>query len=697
MSVISLISMLVIGLVVWLIVVFFSVTDGLEKSWVEKLTALTAPVRITPTDAYYHSYYYLIDTVSEASQFSPRTIQEKRLSGEDDPYNPDVDEEIPSSWPPADRFSDGSLKNLVKLVDISLAEIAPRVSGLQPQDFVFTGTHLKLHLLRRTHTVSGGNLYGSTVQSALSYPAYLGNFAGENKNLSKTLIGVQKEDLDNLLFLVAVAEKGSDFGVQNEHQSFSKEILSSRLHHFFSFVRVKELAPRSAGWNIPLPLLEDGIKWDVFAIVKDGRIVRLMVPQDKNRKADTQKMLEEQGLSILFGKLVIDKGLFSFTGADGEEKGLSYPVLTLAPGASFPVELDSSSLDEVKQVEEIAFRAEVSIQGYTLKGVVRYQGLKIADAEIVPVPLDAARPLWIYSEEAPNGSFVLRLPVDPEIGEGVALPKSFRDAGVLLGDRGTLSYFAPTASVLQEQLIPIYVAGFYDPGIIPIGGKFILGSERVTSLIASSLPLENQGSAASGINVRFDTLSQAGEVKAALQNAFKKHGIAHYWNVETYQEYEFTKEIMGELKSQKNLFLLISIVIVLVACSNIISMLIILVNDKKMEIGILRSMGATASSIASIFAIAGVTIGMFGSIVGIIAAIVTLHNLDHLIGFLSMLQGHDLFRADVYGQVLPHELSMEALFFVCIATAFLSLCAGVLPALKASCLCPSDALKSNGG
>ena len=51
-SIISLISIAVIAVVVWLIVVFFSVTYGLEKSWIHKLVALTAPVRITPTEEY---------------------------------------------------------------------------------------------------------------------------------------------------------------------------------------------------------------------------------------------------------------------------------------------------------------------------------------------------------------------------------------------------------------------------------------------------------------------------------------------------------------------------------------------------------------------------------------------------------------------------------------------------------------------
>lgn len=94
-SIISLISVLVIALVVWLIVVFFSVTDGLEKNWIQKLTALTAPVRMTPTDGYYQSYYYQIDSLSENSNYSLKTIAEKRVASFSDPYNPAVDEEIP--------------------------------------------------------------------------------------------------------------------------------------------------------------------------------------------------------------------------------------------------------------------------------------------------------------------------------------------------------------------------------------------------------------------------------------------------------------------------------------------------------------------------------------------------------------------------------------------------------------------------
>ena len=174
----------------------------------------------------------------------------------------------------------------------------------------------------------------------------------------------------------------------------------------------------------------------------------------------------------------------------------------------------------------------------------------------------------------------------------------------------------------------MYVAGFYDPGIIPIGGKFILANPNVVSLVRSSYQQEDTNSLSNGINVQFEELFKANLVKEQITSFLKAKGVDRYWQVQTYREYDFAKEIMQELQSQKYLFMLIAVVIILVACSNIISMLIILVNDKKYEIGILRAMGATSVSISVIFGVVGTAIGICGSLLGTLLAITTLANID---------------------------------------------------------------------
>ena len=147
-SIISLISILVISLVVWLIVTFFSVTHGLERGWVQKLIALTAPVRIAPTDAYYKSYYYLADSISSESNYTRKTIGEKLLSPSADPYNPDFDQEIPANWPLPDLDQEGSVKDLVKQAFQTIENI-DEVAGLRPSEYEMTVANIKLKLVRR--------------------------------------------------------------------------------------------------------------------------------------------------------------------------------------------------------------------------------------------------------------------------------------------------------------------------------------------------------------------------------------------------------------------------------------------------------------------------------------------------------------------------------------------------------------------
>jgi lipoprotein-releasing system permease protein len=618
-SIISLISILVITLVVWLIVVFFSVTDGLEKNWVQKLTALTAPVRLTPTEAYYHSYYYLIDSISDASHYSHKTIREKRESELTDPYNPQLDEEIPLYWPTPDTHSDGSLKDLVKLVYASLEEI-PGIPGLRGQDFELTATHIQLRLLRHTSILHASNVYGGTTQSALSYPAYLGNFEADNPQLGKILLPIEMRDLNNLLDLMGIAQPEFTEGGEDEKVTFQPEVLQNRLKKLFNNVTVKQLQARPAGWNIPHSLLPSQFQWEVCAILKDQQVVRLIVPQQIQQQVSLQTALEEQGLTVIPGRAMLEEGMFSLILAGQEPQVLSRYTLTLAGGSPFMAQLDSQSIEQARQLDDLRFNVAVPIQGTQLIGTVPYRGLEIALAD-THVQSHQEASLWVHSSADQPSLF--ELPKDAEVGEGIVLPKSFREGGVLIGDRGSLSYLSLTASILQEQQIPVYVAGFYDPGIIPIGGKFILASQEITSLIRSSHQQDDKTALTNGINVRFNHLEQADFVKAQLQQALKEKGISRYWNVETYREYEFTKEIMHELQSQKHLFMLIAIVIILVACSNIISMLIILVNDKKLEIGILRSMGASSKSIALIFGFSGTMIGVVGSVAGILAAIFT--------------------------------------------------------------------------
>lgn len=689
-SIISTISILVIALVVWLIVVFFSVTNGLQSNWTHKLITLTAPLRLTPTEEYYRSYYYQVDSISGSSDYAHKSIAEKLLADVSDPYDQDQDEEIPSTWAEADRHPDGSLKDIIKLTYETINSNPGNVS-LKPYDFELAFANLRLKLLRED---ANSSLANGTAQSSLSHSVWMSSLNPENSNMISTIMPLQAEDVWNQLYMLSVAPSGIQKDEsQSDIEKLEAESFQKKLQGFFSNVSITELKVPKTGWIIPRKLLMNGSQGSLkgLAILKENAISRIVIPKKSSDIATLAALLEKKGYTAQNATLKIDGDSLSATLADGKVIDLpKFVPIILEEGSRFKAQLEPQSLSEARRPGQLKFKIEGRIQDHPIQGTVAIGDLEIAhvDTKNRFEGEPESPPLWVYRKE---NSVVLAS--DSEVGDAILLPKSFRDGGVFVGDRGYLSYHTPTASSVQEQRLPIYVAGFYDQGIIPIGGKVILANRELTSLIRSAFQNGEEG-IGNGINVYFDNIDKADQVKENLIQALKEKGLDRYWKVETFREYDFTKDILQQLRSEKNLFTLIATVIIIVACSNIISMLIILVNDKKKEIGILRSMGATSASVAAIFGICGVIMGMVGSIIGTLLAWLTLKNLNLLIGFISRLQGYEMFNSNFYGEMLPSELSMEALIFVLIATSCISLLAGIVPAIKACLLKPSSILRS---
>lgn len=678
-SIISLVSTLVIALVVWLIVVFFSVKDGLESSWIEKITALTAPVRLVPTEKYYHSYYYLADTISAHSDYTAKTISEKLLALKTDPYDPLNDEEMPLEWQSPDRDQEGKLKDLVKLAFLAATSLRD-IEGLQATDFETTAANLRLRLLRNLQDMDKQS------QQFLEHASLLGSFDADTASMAKALIEPSATDFNNLLHMQGISSDNIKEETPTTVHTFERNELLNHLQNFFQAIKILSLKTPPQGWRLPQEFLTN-TELQAAAVFKDNKLVRMIVPAVKDRAAFLVNQLKNEGWTATQVLLKIDQeGNVEGNILGGEEfkQVAPWSMITLEGNFEFKAELIESSIKSVKSIKNLLFEISGNIQDYPLNGKIALDRLEIAQAKIKDNSSNA-----FMATTYPKG---IHMPQTTS-GEPILLPKSFKESGALIGDQGYLSYFSPTPSTIQEQRIPVFIAGFYDPGIIPIGGKYILADRNLPALIRASYNQENTHFS-NGINVRFKNIGDASKVKAELEKAFQKAEIAPYWKIETYHEYEFSKDIIQQLQSEKNLFSLISLVIIIVACSNIISMLIILVNDKKLEIGILRSMGATSASIATIFGICGMVMGTIGSLVGILAAVLTLRYVNELVSLMSRLQGHDLFNPIFYGTTLPTELSLEALMFVIMTTVAISLFAGIVPAFKASMMRPSAILRA---
>ncbi len=152
--------------------------------------------------------------------------------------------------------------------------------------------------------------------------------------------------------------------------------------------------------------------------------------------------------------------------------------------------------------------------------------------------------------------------------------------------------------------------------------------------------------------------------------------------------------MLQQFQSDKLLFTLIGIVILMMAMSNIISLLLFLVHDKKREIGILTAMGASKRSISLIFAFAGTMIGSIGSLMGIAATSLTLHFIHPIVDSLRFLQANNAFQLEMFSGSYPTQLSGDALLLVLILTPILSCLAALIPAWKASHVQPFHTLKT---
>src|SRR5690606_28014761 len=140
------------------------------------------------------------------------------------------------------------------------------------------------------------------------------------------------------------------------------------------------------------------------------------------------------------------------------------------------IALDPSSLETAEFARDIKFNTQFAVQGVNLSTTLGIDEILVDQFSIE----NGSRSLWVYDQTIPES-----LPSSPQWGEAILLPKSWRESGALIGDRGYLSYQTPTASSLQEQRIPVYVAGFFDPGILPMGGRILLANDSIVSIIRS--------------------------------------------------------------------------------------------------------------------------------------------------------------------------------------------------------------------
>lgn len=148
------------------------------------------------------------------------------------------------------------------------------------------------------------------------------------------------------------------------------------------------------------------------------------------------------------------------------------------------------------------------------------------------------------------------------------------------------------------------------------------------------------------------------------------------------------------LEVERNVMFIILSLIVLVAALNIISGLMMLVKDKGRDIAILRTMGASKGSVMRIFLITGASIGIVGTIAGLIIGVVFCANIEEIRQFVAWAAGTKVFDPNVYYLTrLPADINPVETGSIVLMALVLSVLATIYPSWRASRLDPVEALR----
>ena len=365
---------------------------------------------------------------------------------------------------------------------------------------------------------------------------------------------------------------------------------------------------------------------------------------------------------------------------NGFERELRERILGIASHATI-----SGADGPLEGWESLAAAAETHPEVMGAAPFVESQGMLTRAGQVRGVLIRGVSP-----SHEPRVSEIGQYLVEGELG-GLA-PGRFnvllgRDLALRLGASvGTsVTLVAPRAQITPAGVLPrmrrLTVAGIFEAGhaqydtalaVIHIGD-----AQRVFRL----------GRGVSGLRVKLTDMFDAPRVSRELARSF---GGAYWLRDWTQHHANFFRA----LKIEKTVMFVILTLIVAVAAFNLVSTLIMVVTDKESDIAILRTLGASQSSILSIFVVQGTVIGIAGTLAGVAGGIALATHVETLVPAIERFFDVSFLSPEVYYiSAVPSEMRWRDVNAVGSVAFVLSLLATLYPAWRASRIQPVEALR----
>ncbi|WP_368639176.1 lipoprotein-releasing ABC transporter permease subunit [Castellaniella ginsengisoli] len=249
------------------------------------------------------------------------------------------------------------------------------------------------------------------------------------------------------------------------------------------------------------------------------------------------------------------------------------------------------------------------------------------------------------------------------------------DTVLLLAPQGSISPAGFTPRMRQFTVTGIFSSGYYeyDASLVFID---VQDAARVF-----------RDSGVSGVRLRIADMQRAPQVAHSLLDRMPAGVRAMDWT-------QNNRTWFAAVQTEKRMMFLILTLIVAVAAFNLLSSLVMAVKDKRSDIAILRTLGATPAEIARIFLIQGALIGVVGTLGGVALGTLVAYNIDVIVPWIEHLLGIQFLPQQIYFiSELPSNPELDDIAVIGATSLVLSLLATLYPSWRAARLQPARVLR----
>jgi lipoprotein-releasing system permease protein len=262
---------------------------------------------------------------------------------------------------------------------------------------------------------------------------------------------------------------------------------------------------------------------------------------------------------------------------------------------------------------------------------------------------------------------------------GVELARSM---GVQVGDPVTM--IAPGGQVTPAGVVPrlkqMTVVGTFDSGHFEYdSGLAMLHIEDAQRLFRMEGP--------TGVRLKLRDLNRAREVAAELSTQLSGEFLVRDWTRQN-------RTWFAAVQLEKRMMFIILTLIVAVAAFNLVSTLVMTVTDKRADIAILRTLGASPASIMGIFVVQGAAVGVIGTLAGLVFGLAVAANIDVIVPALEHALNASFLPKDIYLiSRMPSDPQANDILPIALISLVLAFVATLYPSWRASRVNPAEALR----